>query len=434
MRPQLPPHPDDDRLLELAYGEVPANEARQLRQHVEGCPRCRGVIDGIAEVRSAFRSVPPGPAPDRGLDSLLAYAEQAAARARSRRGGLRLLGVLSAAAVAAVVWVLLPAGGSRAPALAGAREQEKADRVARLEKRRAPEQPLASRDEEAAGRGGDALVLQRVAPPPPKQNEPVEAQRQLQVPASPPAVAEGHATAAGATATRKSEAPARAVDGKAKEMSGDGAAGGAADLSKNGRANGKLAARSDLDSVFGSTAGQGSVGIRGVLDKGSASAGKKAAVPSPASMPPGPASAARSKAAADAMAAPLAGAIASTERQVAANATAPADKDAPAETKVAAPGAAKPVAQTEALRTAQPPPEQKARLAEIKRLLDTAKGDERKALLLERCQLEAALELRADVVVTCSAVSREFPGTPEAAKASELARGFSVQLPGDSQR
>ena len=52
---------------------------------------------GIAEVRSAFRSVPTEPAPERGLESLLAYGEQAAARARSRRGGLRILALLSAA-------------------------------------------------------------------------------------------------------------------------------------------------------------------------------------------------------------------------------------------------------------------------------------------------------------------------------------------------
>jgi len=94
MRPPVPMHPDDDRLLELAYGEASTAEARALRQHVDGCARCRHVLEDIAEVRSAFRSVPAEPAPERGLESLLAYGEQAAARARSRRGGLRVLALL----------------------------------------------------------------------------------------------------------------------------------------------------------------------------------------------------------------------------------------------------------------------------------------------------------------------------------------------------
>ena len=29
-------HPDDDRLLELAYGELPSPEAGALRRHVDG--------------------------------------------------------------------------------------------------------------------------------------------------------------------------------------------------------------------------------------------------------------------------------------------------------------------------------------------------------------------------------------------------------------
>src|SRR5215475_2468930 len=148
MRPQVPVHPDDDRLLELAYGEMPAAEARALRQHVDGCARCRGVLDGIAEVRSAFRSVPAEAAPERGLESLLAYGAQAAARARSRRGGLRILGILSAAAALAVVWLVLPVSHRGADGLARAPEARSFDRVARLDKPQAPpEQGNGLRDE-----------------------------------------------------------------------------------------------------------------------------------------------------------------------------------------------------------------------------------------------------------------------------------------------
>ncbi|HZW89107.1 MAG TPA: zf-HC2 domain-containing protein, partial [Myxococcaceae bacterium] len=150
MRPPVPTHPDDDRLLELAYGEAPASEARVLRQHVDGCARCRKVLEGIAEVRSAFRSVPAEPAPERGLESLLAYGEQAAARARSRRGGLRVLALLSAATAFALVWLVLPSaqrqsdGLARAPASPASKP---ADTLAQAETPATPAQGDRARDE-----------------------------------------------------------------------------------------------------------------------------------------------------------------------------------------------------------------------------------------------------------------------------------------------
>ncbi|MGZ6077552.1 MAG: zf-HC2 domain-containing protein, partial [Myxococcaceae bacterium] len=147
MRPQVPTHPDDDRLLELAYGEVPAAEARALRTHVDGCPRCRTVLDGIAEVRTAFRSIPPEPAPDRGLDSLLAYGEQAAARARSRRGGLRILGVLSAVAALALVWLVLPPSNRQIAGEAQAPAARPSDALARADTERPPAQGDLAKDE-----------------------------------------------------------------------------------------------------------------------------------------------------------------------------------------------------------------------------------------------------------------------------------------------
>ncbi|MGZ6140856.1 MAG: zf-HC2 domain-containing protein, partial [Myxococcaceae bacterium] len=147
MRPQVPTHPDDDRLLELAYGEVPAAEARALRTHVDGCPRCRTVLDGIAEVRTAFRSIPPEPAPDRGLDSLLAYGEQAAARARSRRGGLRILGVLSAVAALALVWLVLPPSNRQVASEAQAPMARPSDALARADSEPAPAQGDRAKDE-----------------------------------------------------------------------------------------------------------------------------------------------------------------------------------------------------------------------------------------------------------------------------------------------
>src|SRR5262249_11545928 len=172
MRPPVPTHPDDDRLLELAYGEVPASEARTLRQHVDGCARCRQVLDGIAEVRTAFRSIPGEPPPERGLESLLAYGEQAAARARSRRGGLRLLGLLSAAAAFALVWVIIPKSHRPADGLARAPAASSTDMLAQAEAPRPVAQGDRARDEGDAAK--DAKQAERKAPAQPlAASEPV---------------------------------------------------------------------------------------------------------------------------------------------------------------------------------------------------------------------------------------------------------------------
>jgi hypothetical protein len=53
---------------------------------------------------------------------------------------------------------------------------------------------------------------------------------------------------------------------------------------------------------------------------------------------------------------------------------------------------------------------------------------------MEKCEIQASLQLGPDAVVTCSKVGQEFPGTPEAKRASDLARGFSVQLPAREER
>lgn len=96
--------------------------------------------------------------------------------------------------------------------------------------------------------------------------------------------------------------------------------------------------------------------------------------------------------------------------------------------------ASKPAPAMQSMRMGAGSPEKMARLAEIGRQLQSAKGDQRKALLMEKCEIEASLQLGPDAVQTCSMVSQEFPGTPEAKRASELARGFSVQLPAAEER
>lgn len=73
-------HQYEDKLLEFAYGELPRAEADAVEAHVRGCPRCSQALDEIRGVRVTMAQLPMVAAPDAGLDSLLAYAEQAAKR------------------------------------------------------------------------------------------------------------------------------------------------------------------------------------------------------------------------------------------------------------------------------------------------------------------------------------------------------------------
>ncbi len=73
-------HQFEDKLLEFAYGELPAPEASAVDSHVRGCARCSASLAEIKGVRSTFQALPMEAAPDAGLESLLAYAEQTARR------------------------------------------------------------------------------------------------------------------------------------------------------------------------------------------------------------------------------------------------------------------------------------------------------------------------------------------------------------------
>jgi len=79
MKPQGS-HANEDRLLDFAYGELPPSEARVMEQHVLGCSRCSEALDGIRGVRTTMSRLPLHSAPEAGLESLLAYAQQAARR------------------------------------------------------------------------------------------------------------------------------------------------------------------------------------------------------------------------------------------------------------------------------------------------------------------------------------------------------------------
>jgi putative zinc finger protein len=80
MKPQGA-HAHEDRLLDFAYGELPPSEAKVVEQHVVGCSRCTEALDGIRGVRTTMSRLSLESAPDTGLESLLAYAQQSARRA-----------------------------------------------------------------------------------------------------------------------------------------------------------------------------------------------------------------------------------------------------------------------------------------------------------------------------------------------------------------
>src|SRR3990167_2268151 len=77
-------HQYEDKLLEFAYGELPQHEADAVDAHVRGCTRCSQSLSEIRGVRATMAQLPMHSAPDAGLESLLAYAEQAAKRSSTR--------------------------------------------------------------------------------------------------------------------------------------------------------------------------------------------------------------------------------------------------------------------------------------------------------------------------------------------------------------
>jgi len=102
-------HPDPDRLLELAYGELAETEADALHQHVSDCAVCGAELEKIGGVRRTMAPLGDVQSPEAGLESLLAYAEQSAERARkeTRSGGGRKWWGL----VPVLLTALLVAGG-----------------------------------------------------------------------------------------------------------------------------------------------------------------------------------------------------------------------------------------------------------------------------------------------------------------------------------
>jgi hypothetical protein len=77
-----------DRLLDLAYGELGPSEVAEVEAHLEGCETCRAELARLGGTRTMMRRLEPEPPPQHGEHLVLTAARQAAERRRARRAFL----------------------------------------------------------------------------------------------------------------------------------------------------------------------------------------------------------------------------------------------------------------------------------------------------------------------------------------------------------
>ena len=120
-------HHPEEKLLDYAYGELSVSESKTVEAHVRSCPQCADSLTSMKRVRQTMSQLPIVPAPSKGLDSLRAYAEQAAERARTRanrsRGWMQWLvpvtGVLALSVVLVISTNVIRMGHSTGPIESG---------------------------------------------------------------------------------------------------------------------------------------------------------------------------------------------------------------------------------------------------------------------------------------------------------------------------
>ena len=72
-------------LLDLAYGELSPDEAREVERHAADCAPCAAELEGLLATRRLAARLADAPVPARGRAELLALARRAVAPAPSRR-------------------------------------------------------------------------------------------------------------------------------------------------------------------------------------------------------------------------------------------------------------------------------------------------------------------------------------------------------------
>jgi len=172
-------HPDDDRLAAYAGADREAVSDRELAAHIDGCGRCRPIVDELAILRDALadlpdvapsrplRLIPPVPEPVARPSGALEWVRRLAAPAMAAGAGLVLVGAVGISGLA---------GGLSSRPDDRAAVQESASNGPKAPDAGAAEQspvPAMSTDGEFTGRtnapggqGGDS-----VAPTPSPSNE-----------------------------------------------------------------------------------------------------------------------------------------------------------------------------------------------------------------------------------------------------------------------
>jgi hypothetical protein len=168
-------HQYEDKLLDYAYGELPAHEASAVDAHVRTCAKCSQALGQIRGVRTVFASLPTLEAPAAGLDSLIAYAEHHARRSKEMKQAPWRKWVFAVASGAALVFVGVVAlrASDRSPQhasdvlIAAAVETERTDEP--RDEPTAEPQTLRNSENEGTARPSDERLSKRGAPPPPAE-------------------------------------------------------------------------------------------------------------------------------------------------------------------------------------------------------------------------------------------------------------------------
>jgi hypothetical protein len=108
-------HPED-ALLALVYGELGQEEAARVQAHVDDCQLCAATVRDYRAVRQATAALPREMHTDTGLESLLHYGAQAAARVRRRRVAMVAGTLLTALSAGGLVFFLKPEASQPSPA------------------------------------------------------------------------------------------------------------------------------------------------------------------------------------------------------------------------------------------------------------------------------------------------------------------------------
>jgi hypothetical protein len=252
----------NEKLLELAYDELPPREAKAIEAHARECAGCGAELARIKGTRGVMARLAPEPAPEHGEALLLAAARQAAEQRGRRRRAPRWVWSGAIAAAAAVLVVVISSrltGMSREPAAlrdapdaiaggSGARELASApapaderEKVARAPEAEPPEKLAKAEDAAGFTQSGDQFAVppaQRpaAAPASPPAERPAtpgrksakDAEEELAF-APPPPAAEGRAAAPPAAAAERGAVPAAPAPApapaRAKAAPGELAAG-----------------------------------------------------------------------------------------------------------------------------------------------------------------------------------------------------------------